>query len=129
MEVSRPKGGNNRKWTDEDRARIIARYMEEGISYKALAREEDVPLGTMRQWINRYMRDGEEGLVNKRKTGNLYAALHTNENLSELDRLRLLVLRQEIEIERLKKGYTVEGVGGKKVFVMLNDRNTKSSKP
>lgn len=129
MRVARPKGGTNRKWTDEDRARIVARYLEEGLGHRALSREEGVPLGTLRQWIDRYMQDGEAGLINKRKSGNIYAALHTSENLSELDRLRLLVIRQEIEIERLKKGYTVEGVGGKKVFVMLNDRSTKSSKP
>lgn len=36
--------------------------------------------------------------------GNPYAALHRSKSLSEVDRLRLLVAKQEVEIARLKKG-------------------------
>ena len=46
----------------------------------------------------------------------------------ELERLRLMVAKLEIENERLKKGYWVEGVGANKVFVTEPDKSTKSSK-
>ena len=55
-------------------------------------------------------------------------ALHRSKNLSELERLRLLVAKQEIEIARLKKGYWVEGVGANREYVTGQDVNTKSSK-
>ena len=49
-------------------------------------------------------------------------------SLSEVDRLRLIVAKQEIEIARLKKGYWVEGVGADKEYVTGSGENTKSSK-
>ena len=62
------------------------------------------------------------------KNGNPYAALHTSKTLSEVDRLRLIIAKQEVEIARLKKGYWVEGVGAKKEYVTGSGKNTKSSK-
>lgn len=126
--MGRPKGGNNHRWSFEDRLRIVTRYMESGLGQKALAKEENISDGTLRGWIYRYLEEGEAGLENKRKTGNHYSALHTSNSISELERLRLLVLKQEIEIERLKKGYTVEGVGADKVFVTSKGKSTKSLK-
>jgi hypothetical protein len=90
---------------------------------------ENMPSGTLKGWVERYMKDGEAGLENKRKTGNRFLALQTSNSISELERLQLLVLKQEIEIERLKKGYMVEGVGADKVFVTSKGKSTKSSKP
>ena len=55
----------------------------------------------------------------------MFAALHTSKTLSEVERLRLTVLKQEIEIERLKKGYIVKGVGAEKEYVSTNNVNTK----
>ena len=45
----------------------------------------------------------KKGLKNKKKTGNLFAALHTSKSLTEEERLRLIIAQQEVEIERLKK--------------------------
>ena len=69
--------------------------------------------------------EGEKGLENKKKTGNVFSALHTSKSLSEVERLRLLVAKQEIEIERLKKGYTVKGVGANKGFATTNGVSLK----
>lgn len=49
----------------------------------------------------KYLEDGEEALVPH--NGNRYAALHTGKSLNEVERLRLIVAKQEIEIARLKK--------------------------
>ena len=49
-------------------------------------------------------------------------------SLSEVERLRLLVAKQEVEIARLKKGYWVEGAGAIKEYVTGSEKNTKSSK-
>ena len=41
------------------------------------------------------------------------------------DELRRELMRKDIEIERLKKGYAVKGVGANKEFVTIKDVNTK----
>jgi hypothetical protein len=40
--------------------------------------------------------------------------------------LKLIVAKQQIEIERLKKGYQVKGVGANKEFVSLKEMNSES---
>ena len=48
--------------------------------------------------------------------------------MTEVERLRLLVAKQEIEIARLKKGYWVEGVGANKEYVIGQDVSMKLSR-
>lgn len=123
--MGRPKGGKNKSWTQEERLRIVKRYMEDGISQNTLAKEENISRGMLHNWITRYLDGGEEALENKRKTGNKYAALWTSKSLTEEERLRLIIQKQEIEIERLKKGYLTKGVGVNKEFVTIQDVNSK----
>ena len=52
--------------------------------------------------MRRYLEEGEEAL--EPKNGKPYAALHTSKSLSEVELLRLIIARQEVEIARLKKG-------------------------
>ncbi|MGI5899297.1 MAG: helix-turn-helix domain-containing protein [Christensenellales bacterium] len=56
----------------------------------------------IRRWVQKYDEAGEHGLRPKRR-GNPYAALTTGKSLTEIERLRLLVAKQEIEIEWLKR--------------------------
>ena len=44
---------------------------------------------------------------------------------TEIERLRLIIAKQEIEIERLKKEYFVKGDGAKKEFVITKDVSLK----
>lgn len=124
--MARPKGGKNRTWTKEEKLRIVRRYFDEGIGSPSLAKEEHISDGMIRTWIRKYLNEGEDSLENKRKTGNQFSALHTSKSMSELERLRLMVAKQEIEIERLKKGYIVKGAGANKEFVTTKDASTKS---
>lgn len=106
--MSRPKGGTNRSWTKEEKLRIVRRYFDERIGRDRLAKEENIAPGMLYTWLHKYIDGGEDALENKRKTGNAFAALHSSKSLTEDQRLRLLVERQRIEIERLKKGYIVK---------------------
>jgi len=126
--MSRAKGGKNRRWSKEEKLRIVRRYYEERISIIELGKEEGLTKGHLGNWITKYQKEGEEGLENKKKTGNKYAALHTSKKISELERLKLELMKKDIEIERLKKGYLVEGVGAEKEYVTIKDVNMKSSK-
>ena len=125
--MGRPKGGTNRKWSKEEKLRIVKRYLNEGIGSRPLGRQEGIDSGMIRIWVNKYLDRGESALENQKKTGNRFSALHTSKSLSEIDRLNLIIMKQEIEIERLKKGYQVKGDGSSKEFVTTSGANLKSS--
>jgi Transposase and inactivated derivatives len=127
--VGRPKGGTNRRWSKEEKLRIVKRYLDEGIGSRPLGMEEGIDSGMIRIWVQKYLDRGESALENQKKTGNHFSALHTSKSLSEVDRLKLIIMKQEIEIERLKKGYQVKGDGSSKEFVITSDANLKSSNP
>lgn len=124
--MARPKGGKNRRWTNEERLKYVHMYLNQGFSAKELLNDYGVPLGTLDGWVRRYQKGGEEALnPDKLHPGNSYSALYTSKSLSENEKLTLLVEKLQIENERLKKGYTVKGVGANKEFVTLKDLNSK----
>lgn len=124
--MGRPKGGNNRKWTQKEKLEIVKRYFEEGIGQRALAKEVGIAAGMLYTWIQKYLDKGEDGLINRKKPGNHYAAIYTSKSLTEEERLRLIIAQQEIEIERLKKGYFVKGVGTNKEFIITKGASLQS---
>ena len=121
--MGRPKGGKNRRWTVEEKLRIVNRHLKDHISMEHVAREESISSGMLSSWVGKYLDGGEIALAGK--SGNPYAALHTSKNLSEEERLRLIIAKQEVEIARLKKGYFVKGVGAKKEYVIGKEKITK----
>ena len=121
--MGRPKGGKNRRWTVTEKIRIINRHLEDHISMGQVAREENISSGMLSSWISKYLDGGEVALAGR--SGNPYAALHTSKSLTEEERLRLIIAKQEVEIARLKKGYFVKGVGAKKEYVTGKEKTTK----
>lgn len=124
--MGRPKGGNNRAWTNEERLKYVLMCEEGGYSVRSLAKEQDIPYGTLNGWIRRYRSGGIKSLNPVRlRSGNHFSALYTSKSLSEEERLRLMVEKLQIENERLKKGYMVKGVGADKEFVTINGKSLK----
>ena len=103
------KGVPHRKWSKEEKLRIIQLHLEGDISIERIEKEEGVNHSLVSAWVRKYLEEGENAL--EPHNGNPYAALHTSKSLSEVERLRLIVAKQEVEIARLKKGYWVEGAG------------------
>ena len=120
------KGVPHRKWSKEDKLRIVRLHLEEHQSIKQIEKEQGVDHSMVSAWVKKYLEEGEEALAPHK--GNPYAALHTSKSLSEVERLRLMVAKLEVENARLKKGYWVEGAGANKEYVTGSDRTTKSSK-
>ena len=116
----------HRKWSKEEKLRLIRLHLDEHISITEIERKYGVGHSLVSAWVKRYLEDGEEAL--EPKNGNPYAALHTSKSLSEVDRLRLIIAKQEVEIARLKKGYWVEGAGASKEYVTGKGKTTKSSR-
>ena len=122
------KGQKKRVWTPEQKSEIVHKHLDDHISVRTLEREYTADRGMICRWVKEYIAEGESSFIPKGHPGNPFAALHTSKSLSELERLRLIVAKLEIENERLKKGYWVEGVGANKVFVTGSNKSTKSSK-
>ena len=120
------KGIPHRKWSKEEKRKIVKLHLEEHVPVREIERQYSVSSGLVCTWVKKYLTEGIDAL--EPRNGNPYAALHTSKSLSEVERLRLIVAKQEVEIARLKKGYWVEGVGVNKEYVTGKEKNTKSSK-
>ena len=125
-EMGTKKGTKPRKWSKEEKLKLVLLHLNDKVPLMQIEREYSVSSGLVSTWVKKYLNGGEESLVSR--SGNPYAALHTSKSLSEVDRLRLIVAKQEIEIARLKKGYWVKGVGVNKEYVTGSGENTRSSK-
>ena len=126
--MGRPKGTKNIMRSYKEKEQIVLRCINENISYNALGRELGISDTTISKWVRAYQKEGIEGLKSKTGkcgSGNPYAALHTKKSLSEVERLRLELAKKEVECERLKKGYSVKGVGRRKEYVITNKKNSK----
>ena len=120
------KGTPHRKFSKEEKMTYVRQHLDEHIPIRQIERENGIGNALVSSWVKRYLEDGEEAL--EPRNGNPYAALHRSKNLTEVERLRLLVAKQEVEIARLKKGYWVEGVGANKEYVTGSGKTMKFSK-
>ena len=120
------KGIPHRKFSKEEKMKYVRLHLEDHIPVRQIEKDYGVGASLISSWVKRDLQDGEEAL--EPHNGNPYAALHRSKNLSEIERLRLLVAKQEVEIARLKKGYWVEGVGVNKEYVTGSGKTTKFSK-
>ena len=122
------KGQKKRIWTPEQKAQIVHKHLDEHVSVRTLEKEFTADRSMICRWVKEYLAEGEQAFIPKGRPGNRFAALHTSKSLSEVERLRLMVAKLEIENARLKKGYWVEGAGANKEYVTGNGKTTKLSK-
>ena len=126
--IGHPRGTKNIMRTPEEKEQIVLRCIDENIPYRTLGGELGISDKSIKRWVCKYEKYGIEGLKSKTGkcgSGNPYAALHTKKNLTEIERLRLELAKKEIECERLKKGYSVKGVGQRKEYVIISKKNSK----
>ena len=122
------KGQKKRIWTAEQKSEIVHKHLDEHISVRTLEKEYTADRSMICRWVKEYIAEGEAAFIPKGHPGNPFAALHVSKNLSELERLRLMVAKLEIENERLKKGYWVEGAGANKEYITGHGKSMKSLK-
>ncbi len=121
------KGQMKRVWTAEQKSEIVHKHLDEHVSVRMLEKEYTADRSMICRWVKEYIAEGESAFIPKGHSGNPFAALHVSKKLSELERLRLMVAKLEIENERLKKGYMVKGVGAAKEFVTGGEKSSKLS--
>ena len=101
----------NRYWSKEEKLRIVKRVVDDCLSTHQVAKEEDISSGMLRNWIKKYIEQGEKSLENKRKPGNPLMKYSRRKELSDLEKLEYENMKLRIENERLKKGYMMRGDG------------------
>ena len=121
-----PKGVPHKKWSKEEKIKYVRLHLDEHMSIMNIEKGYGVNHRLVARWTKEYLEEGEDAL--EPHNGNPYSALHTSKSLTEVERLRLMVAKLEVENARLKKGYWVEGVGANKEYVTGNGKTTKSSK-
>ena len=119
------KGQKKRIWTPEQKSEIVHKHIDEHISLGALSKAYSADKSMLCRWVKEFIGNGEAAFLPKKQMGNGFAALYTGNHLTEFEQLPLTVARFEIENERLKKGYMVEGIGANMVYVTGNGKITK----
>ena len=105
----------------------INRYYNGETAVK-LEKEYGLSPNYLYRWIRKYEKEGFEGLTSKSgkaRYSNLNAGLYLRKPKNKIEKLELELMKKEIEIARLKKGYMVKGVGAEKEFITTFDKNTK----
>ena len=121
-------GKKNNMRIPEEKLSYILEWQRTNMSQKSFAISKGIPHQTFHAWISKFEKYGAEGLKSKTGrcgSGNPYAALYIKKNLTEVERLRLELAKKEVECERLKKGYSVKGVGRRKEYVTISKKNSK----
>ena len=122
------KGIPHQKWSKAEKLLYVQMHLENHVSVREIEKEYGINRSLISSWVKRYLEEGEQGLEPKARPGNRFAALHRSKELGEVEKLRLIVAKQEVEIARLKKGYWVEGAGANKEYVIGSGKTMKSSK-
>jgi len=105
-------------FTKEFKNMVGKEAYERSSTFKELAIKYNVSIPTIQLWKNNYAR--ELGLPEN--FNNIVTNPNADRRIKELENENL---KLRIEIERLKKGYTVKGVGQRKEYISLEKRNTK----
>ncbi len=115
----------NNMRTPEEKEKIILEYFSSATGYGPILRKYDINEEVFRRWIKKYRENGISGLVSQtgRKKG--VSKGRPKSPKTEEERLKSIIMKQEVEIERLKKGYLVKGVGAQKEYITTSEKNMK----
>ena len=56
------KGVPHRKWSKDEKLKIIRQHLEEHKAAEQIAREYDISSGLVSTWVKKYLEEGEEAL-------------------------------------------------------------------
>ena len=107
---------------------LCEKFLNSTMSVRNFASSHNIPYKTFEKWELMYKEndkcfdDIEEGKI--RPVSNIIDAKRNYSNLSQDELLNELMLR-DIELERLKKNYSVQNISGKKAYVTFSRKNTK----
>lgn len=113
--------------TPEEKEIIVKRYLA-GETPTKLADEYEINKRRIYIWSKKYQESGIKGLVSntgKHSSSSNHMGLHFRKPKNKIEELEIELMKKDIEIARLKKGYNVKGVGQAKEFVTTFNKNIK----
>ena len=105
------KGQKYRKWTAEEKYKIIKPVLDMETSTFQITKETGLSNGMINNWIKSYREKGYEGLIPKIKHDNPLSKYYNKKNLTKEEQLEYENMKLRIENELLKKGYLMKGDG------------------
>ena len=112
--------------TPEEKEKLVLEMINNGYGFNTMSKKHDISKSVLSKWYYSYKEKGIEGLKsNTGKHKSLSTVLHLKKPKNKIEELELELMKKDIEIARLKKGYMVKGVGAEKEFVTTFDKNTK----
>ena len=118
-------------YIDEEKFQIIQNYIDSHLSIRQCANKHNISPTSLVLWLRAFRLKGEDGLksqIGKHRGPNKVRPKGTFKPKTTIEELEKENLKLRIENERLKKGYLTKGVGAKKEFISINNRNFKSLK-
>lgn len=116
-------------YTDEEKLKIVKDHINNRIPIRACATKYNISISSLVYWLRKYRENGAEGLksmIGKHRGPNKGRPKGTLKPKTTIEELQKENLKLQVEIERLKKGYLTKGVGAKKEFISINNKNFKS---
>lgn len=123
----RPKGTSKPKryWSKEEKLKAVKRVLEKHESGESVRKDININSGLLHAWIKKYLEEGEKSLENKIMPGNPLSKYQRRKTLNDIEKLQYENMKLKVELERLKKGYIVEGDGQVVILDMSKDENMK----
>ena len=118
----------NNMRTPEDKQKILKEFYSGKIGRNEICRKYKISTSVLKKWRDNYEINGIEGLksnTGKSSKNNKHIGIHLRKPKNKIEELELELLKKDIEIARLKKGYQVKGVGHQKEFVITFVKNIK----
>lgn len=112
--------------TPEEKEEILKDIINSNLGFGKASKKYNVSQSVLWKWMNTYKQEGKSGLnsnTGKSKGGNKGIGLTKPKN--HVEDLELRLLKKEIELIRLKKGYMVKGAGVEKEYVSILDVSMK----
>lgn len=113
--MTRPKGGKNNLKSAEEKEKILKEHLENHEPLIKIGLKYNIDVSALKKWRKKYREKGIEGLE-RQGLSRSEAAMKPK---TEEERLRRIVMSQEIEIARLKRGYQVNGSGAQKEYATM----------
>lgn len=120
--MARPAGTSNNMRTPEEKEKIVLEMINSGVGFYTISKKYGMSKSVISNWYYSYKTSGLNGLNSN--TGKKSTGRHKSKG-NEVERLKEELLKKEIEIMRLKKGYMVKGAGAKKEYVSISDLTIK----
>ena len=120
-------GSKNNMRSPEEKEKIVLEKLN-GVTETSLKNKYKISRDSIWEWTTKYLKYGIDGL--KSKTGKCAkkgTSGRPKKAVTREEELERENVKLKIEIERLKKGYYVKGVGQRKEYVSINNKNIKSS--